>query len=475
MFFEVILSMNTQQNRPISGLWRFFGSVKLTLVILILLALVSVWGTLIPQREEAVEFARRLGPGLSRFLESLHLFDLYHSWWFQLLVGLLAVNLVVCSLDRWPGVWRRFRAQPRPDRTRPFDDLPPEQGLDLPIPLAEAVPKVSSILEQRLGKVSRKTGQGEVFFAARKGRYTLFGVYLIHLSVLIILLGAIIGSLGGFEAYVNIVEGRSTDTVLTRGTMKPLRLDFSVRCDRFKVEFYPSGAPKEYLSEVTFLEHGKAVAKGNIRVNHPLTFQGVTFYQSSYGQVAGETAHLRVIRKASPLLETPLEAHLNRPLKLPGDPEAMLRVVDLRGDVMGMGPAALISIVPGKGEEEVRFWIFQNPQKAMQKLPEPMRLSPRFNASAFAPYTFLLDKVDTRFYTGLQVSRDPGVPVVWVGFFVMVVGLFVSFFTSHRHFWVRIVEHGKGCRIQVAGSSTKNPVGLKRELRDLVLSLRKEL
>ncbi|HEX9911182.1 MAG TPA: cytochrome c biogenesis protein ResB, partial [Desulfatiglandales bacterium] len=85
-----------------NALWKLFTSVKLTLGLLIVLAVTSIFGTVIPQQEGAMELAERLSPGLVSLLSSLQLFDMYHSLWFRLIIGTLALNLIICSLDRFP-------------------------------------------------------------------------------------------------------------------------------------------------------------------------------------------------------------------------------------------------------------------------------------------------------------------------------------------------------------------------------------
>jgi cytochrome c biogenesis protein len=137
-----------------------------------------------------------------------------------------------------------------------------------------------------------------------------------------------------------------------------------------------------------------------------------------------------------------------------------------------MGPAALIFIKPNEGEE-TRFWIFQNRQMIQERFPGILGHNPKLNAAAFKPYTFFLDDLDSRFYTGLQVNRDPGVPLVWSACFLMVAGFVVTFFTSHRRIWVRLAKEKKGTRISVAGTASKNPVGLERELERLTKDIGK--
>ena len=102
-----------------------------------------------------------------------------------------------------------------------------------------------------------------------------------------------------------------------------------------------------------------------------------------------------------------------------------------------------------------------------------MLQSPKFDPSAFNPYTFFLDGLETSYYTGLQVNRDPGVPIVWAGCFLIVAGFFVTFFTSHMRIWVRVLNESRGINISVAGTSNRNPVGLERELANLANGLKK--
>ncbi|MFV9690345.1 MAG: cytochrome c biogenesis protein ResB, partial [Desulfobacteria bacterium] len=88
------------------GLSAFFASVKLTIVLLIALAATSIIGTVIPQNEDASAYFQRYGEVFYKIFKFLDIFDMYHSWWFQFLLLMLTINLVVCSFRRLPGVWR---------------------------------------------------------------------------------------------------------------------------------------------------------------------------------------------------------------------------------------------------------------------------------------------------------------------------------------------------------------------------------
>lgn len=459
------------KNRP-NFIWEFLSSVKLTIVLLILLAVISILGTVIPQGEGAVEFAKTLSPATFRFLSTLQLFDMYNAPWFRLLIAFLALNLIVCSINRFPSTWKRFSAKPEPDRSKPFENNTLDDCFEVNLSGHTAATRVEKILKSGYKNVRRKTGGADHFFYGEKGNLSHFGVYVVHLSVLLILVGGLVGSFFGFEAYVNILEGEKTDRVVIRKTMKPLKLGFEVRCDKFSVKFYKTGAPKEFKSILTFLVNGKAVQKNNLLVNHPVEFGGITFYQASYGSVAGKEVVLGIQRNSKVPTSTEMTVKGNVSYPLPGG-EGTFKVVDMRNDIMHLGPAVLISVQPKTGDR-IEFWVFKDHVAVQKKLPPPMLASPKFNPGAFAPYRFSIMGLKTLYYTGLQVNRDPGVPIVWVGCFLMVSGLFMTFFMSHKRMWVRVLDQGEKVKIEVAGTTNKNPVGLQKERLHLIKNLQKE-
>jgi cytochrome c biogenesis protein len=450
------------------SLWSAFSSIKLTLFLLILLAITSIFGTLIPQQESAMRFAENLSPSLVRILDSLQLFDMYHSWWFRLIIGALAVNLIVCSLDRFPSSLKRFRANPSTDREKPFENLPPEQSFPVNTPFESVTNRVEQMLRGKYGKVERKDKEQSTFYLVQKGRFTHFGVYLVHFSVLLILVGGIAGSLLGFQAFVNIPEGEGIDRVFLRKSREAKPLPFAVRCDKFTVAFYPNGTPKEYRSDLVFLTNGEVAFQGPLRVNHPITYQGITFYQSTYGTLPGNRVRLSLEREGDGV-NSFVDALVNKPFPLPGG-EGEAAVTAVRSDFMRLGPAVQLEIRPNGGEE-VQLWVFKNHAMIEERFPGIFERFPRLNPASFRPYTFFLESMDSKYYTGLQVSRDPGVPLVWAGFVTIIIGLFITFFLSHRMIWVRVSRDRKTTNIALAGMSSKNAVGLEREIGKLLTHL----
>jgi cytochrome c biogenesis protein len=161
---------------------------------------------------------------------------------------------------------------------------------------------------------------------------------------------------------------------------------------------------------------------------------------------------------------------IGKPMPLPLN-GGEFQVDDIRPDFMQLGPAVLIAIKPTTGDEQ-RIWIFRDRDSIKERFPGIFEKFPKLNPAAFKPYVFSLDQIENKYYTGLQVNRDPGVSLIWIGCFMMVAGFFIAFFQSHRGFYVKALPTSEGIRISVAGRSNKNPVGLERDLDQLTLKLR---
>ena len=290
------------QNTPrgsetVNSFKRFFSSIRVTISVLILLAATSVIGTLIPQNAEPRAYQQAYGPLLSELLRVLGMFDMYHSWWFQLLLGILAVNIVVCSLNRWRATMRLLRSP----------DIAPElkqrtegtQVFTVPQGPATVAKAYETFISRRFSRTCVEENGGVYQIRAEKGRWTRTGVYVVHLSVLVLLVGALIGSIFGFDGFVTIPEGASASTIHLRKSEREIPLGFEIRCNDFDVSYYDSGAPKEFRSKLTIIDGGRPVLDQDIIVNDPLNYKGVRIYQSSYGRMAPEAMDLTVTHRES--------------------------------------------------------------------------------------------------------------------------------------------------------------------------------
>lgn len=330
--------------RPAAGdrLWRFFSSVKLTFALLLILAGVSILGTIIPQKEHPQSYLRAYGPGAGSAVLTLKLNDIYHSPWFRLLMGLLAANLVICSLNRWPQAYKAMRRDPAKDLAR---RLRVAHSFTVKSSPPEVSAAAQGLLAKQVGKVHQQNQAEKVVLMAQRGAWTRLGVYGVHLSVLVIFIGAMVGNFLGFEGMITLPEGGST-TALTmeRGTLRPL--GFGIRLDRFTLSRYPNGQISEYRSDVTFTSPGQEPRRVSIIVNDPATYGGLTFYQSTYNQAKRLRAKVTYQGKTN-AVELPSKQWVD----VGGGVKARLEVLreNIRLGPVYQGPAAALRVqLPGK-------------------------------------------------------------------------------------------------------------------------------
>jgi len=419
---------------PKNPLVNFLSSIKLAVFLLLALAATSIVGTILPQGEPLGFYFRNFGDTWGQIIKIFQLYDVYHSWWFVTLLSLFCLNLILCSLKRLPFSLELYRRDPLAVDAKKLARMPAAKEVTLNLDYQKAREKVKELLHKKFGQV-KETDLGDgVLFLKDRFRFSYFSVYLVHVSIIIIIIGAIIGAIWGFKGHINLLEGESTNRVLLFGHKGgSVPLDFTIRCDKFEIEFYPNGMPKEYRSEVTILENGKEVLKAPIEVNAPLTYKGVTFYQASYNTYA--EVKIRILKGPRQKIL------LVRPFGQAEWPEAKIRVGLLAFQHAHGLPAAQIWLSEGDSPP-VSFWILKDyPRRIELKGGEPI----------------IITLLDARpiYATGLQVKKDPGVWIVYIGFLAMIFGIFAAFFFVHQRYWVAVLPEKDGCRVIVAGFSPK--------------------
>ena len=430
--------------KVLNDIWDFFASVKLALFTLSSLAITSIAGTIIPQGESSGFYIQNYGSKLARFIDILNFSDMYHSWWFLGLLGLLCTNLIICSIERLPRVLRIINA----DNTNVSVERVTSMSKCMSWTISHSQLSTLS-LETRIKKggfgLTRVEKDGNTLLFGEKGRWSRLGVYVVHLSILVIFAGAIIGNLTGFKGSVMLPELKSTSRIFAYGDSTPIDLGFEVRCDSFGIEFYPNTMPKEYRSTLTILEDGKEILSKDIEVNSPLTYKGITFYQSSY---QGYRDFIIGIKKQG--------SEKSRLFSIPFQTKESWEEEQLQFGIIN-AKAIDQRVVSGK------LWLKSGDSNASTHwLDDNVEQTIETKAGTY------LITVKQRYATGLQVSKDPGVYIVYLGCFLMLLGLFMAFFMSHNRVWCMIApKDNTKIDIYLAGSSNKNRIGMTRFLQSV--------
>jgi cytochrome c biogenesis protein len=449
-----------------SPLLNFFSSVYVAVVILIMLAAISIIGTVLQQQNVGdVGDNLRLYQGFFgdagraqrayEISEKIGFFNLYHTWYFYTLLGLLSTSLIVCSLRRLPQTWR-IMARPKIELEESgFKASPNRRALALRLPRAEAAAAVAAALRKAGFGVRESEREDARYLFGQKGAYSRLGIYTTHFSIILIFIGGLIGSLYGFKAYMQITEGDAEDQILMRGGEgRPARLPFKVRCDDFQVDYYPgSQRPKDFYSRLTIIDGGRETLHERIEVNSPLKYEDIWFYQSSFGDTGrGLVVSLRAVDVKTGAGHD-LKFNGGETLEVPGTGvQLKIRTIypDFAQDELGRpttrsnqprNPVAAVNVTLPDGSSKLAYLFKHRPDlKTVEGLPVDL---------SFNDFSSLQ-------YTGLQVVYDPGVWVIWTGCTFMVLGLWFAFFSSHRRVWVRLRQEGGATAVVLAGNANKN-------------------
>jgi len=443
------------KNSFITNVWSFFTSLKLAIIILIIISITSIVGTIIPQNEAPAVYLRFYKPSTYELMRLLDIDNMYHSWWFITLLTLFTLNLICCSLNRFPAFWRMITQKGRDLDEALLRTLPLKKTHRLKSFDRQAWEKLIGTVKKHLPvKSAILTPSGVYQLFAEGGKFSRFGFYITHFGIVFIIIGGILGNLG-YQGFMQVVEGSSNDTMVLKGTSLEKKLDFAIRCDDFQVTFYEGGTrPKEYTSDLTIIEGGKEVVKKRINVNDPMQYKGVWIYQSSYGTTSGGgslTLGVNMRAAASQtkqyqaavgdrfaLDETGYEVEVKRfvpDFSLGQNNQVVSRSQELKN------PAAQIALFKDGSLLEEQ-WIFKN--------------FPDFHGTGTGPYRFSLLNVSLKEYTGLQLTRDPGVWVVWLGCALLCLGCYMICFLSHQRLWIRVEPAQGAVTLTMAGTSSKN-------------------
>jgi cytochrome c biogenesis protein len=407
--------------KPKSTLWGWLTSIRLTVFLLLILAAVAVIGTVLPQDQPPGYYFGRFGETWGAIFYRGGLAAIYYSFWFLAPISLLALNILSCIVHGLPQALRRSL---RPLTFEAALSLPERDKLKWP---KGSDPRglVADILRRQLGRTRHQAWPDQDIYCHEKGRFRPLGPYLVHIALLCILIGGLIGKFWGIEGTLPILQGQTAEAFRTGHSLTPL--DFQVHLDRFQVLYYADSAmPKEFRSDLTFLKNGKEEMKAVCRVNDPVSFGGLTFYQASYGSQPSGPVRLKVSYKER---QETIEAPLRQLVELPGG-EGKIMISKIEGNLQGLGPAVEGIFMTGRGMGGHDFFMVLQDHPEMNK--------------PIGPYRLTLESAPFQFYSVFQVKRDPGVWWVYAGFLLFLPGFYLAFFRPPQRWAVVLQPAPKG-------------------------------
>ncbi len=487
--------------RSLALVWRSLRSMRTALILLLLLALASIAGSLVPQLSNSpmrVASIFRDHPLRARIYDSLGLFDVYGSWWFTLIYTLLLVSLGACLIPRTRAMVRNLRARPQP--ARELDAL--RHYAELPVAAdAEHAARLSRrVLRRSLFRVSRAGPPRSV--AADKGLAREGGSLLFHWSFFLILVGVIFGKGTGFTGYAVISEGECWIEAAANydGNIRTGRFfggdhtGARVCVQDFEDRFRQSGQPMDFVTTATLRSGDGGPARTvDIRVNEPAGVDGVRYYQYAFGwspvievRRAGEliaSGPVQFERDPVPPGLGELQVPWHGALRLPTTEPQVGIEFQLWPDSRAFFAVAQTGTVPLMNRvfrPVLRYRAFEG-DLASELRPSFARLDARglreFRSGIIgAGQTVDLGTgrdltvtfADLKQYTVLQVGRDRGLWIMLAASILILLGLVPALYTSRRKVWVRAEPASEGSVLKVGGYALQRTSQFEEEFTRLV-------
>ena len=446
-------------------IWHIAISMRTALVLMITLAVLALFGTLLVQAPTGMaadpeaysawlESVRPKYGGWTNVLDTLGFFAIFTVWWFKVIVLLLATSIASCSLNRSRKLWR---AATRP-RTRMsagfYAHAPHAAALASALPSGETSARVSDVLRHHhFRTVLAGEGSDEVHVYADRFRWAPFGTVVAHLSVILVLIGAVVGSNWGFHnSSFAVPVGSTVDVGYGTG--------LAVKAVSFSDAYYESGAPSDYASKLVLYQNGTQVAEQTIRVNQPLSYGDVKFFQSFFGPATvisvADSNGKQLFNEGVPLLWSSNDG-LRRIGRLTvDDPKLTIFVAE----------AASGQVDPAIKAGQVRFEVYRS---ETDSTPIAMQVATQGQPVQIAGLTFTFLREQQ--FTGLIVAKDPAQILVWLGAVLLVGGMFLVFFFPNRRVWARIHLNGAETEVQV-GATTGHDASFTTDFQRIVDDIR---
>lgn len=434
---------------------RFFSSVRLAIVLIILITLASILGTLIPQARSTAEYAARYGKLAGPFA-LLRFTRVYQSGWYLTLLLLFALNTVVCTLSRLGPKWRRAFGTATGTDARSVAALKVKTRFRLALPAGAARDRIAGILRSHRYRLTESITPDGISLLARKRRLGRFGSDVVHLGLLVIIAGGLTSGLAGRRSDLALIEGQTASVP---------RAGFAIRLDKFNTEYYPQGAIKAWKSSVSVIENGASVLSRVVEVNHPLSYRGYSFYQTGYGwnwQAPKLVLEIRKRADASFVKTVALKVGDKAGV---GDPDvSQIEVRQFVPDfIIGEGkkvqsrtdepnnPAALVEA--WKGEERIfSGWVFA-------KFPD----FGQGHGETSSPVSVVLKDYSAVPYSVLEAAKDPGANLIWLGCLLVTAGLFLAFYWPPREIRVALENAPGRLEVTAGGQAAKSREAFQAE------------
>lgn len=471
----------TYKQSTVDKIWNFFSSVKVGITIIIVLLTTSAIGTLFPQKlfvpattdADFLAYYEKHYGFFGTLYYKLGFYDMYNSWWFITLIGMLGTSIIIASVDRVFPLYKSLKKQ----RTKRHTSFLKKQRI-----YAEGVVVDSNSsfakAEERLKELRYNVKTEEGALLAEKGRFSRWGPYVNHTGLIIFLFGVLLRSLPGFyvDEAVWLREGETRAIPGVPG--------YFLKNNQFIIETYSKEDDaafgqaidrvgtivKNYQSDVTLYKGAedsipgqsdqmKFVKDYSITVNKPLNFDGFNVFQMDYRLDELKSMSFQLVEKTTDKSLGEFTVDLLNPDRLYKLNEgATVELKDYYPDYDGVENGEPVTKSPAPKNPAFIFKMVtpSKPDGEMSFIAIQQTLETEVNE-----YKVKFVSAETRDITGLVVRKDKTLYILLLGGIIFMIGVAQGSYWNHRRIWI---QKGEGNRLLIAGHTNKNWFGLKKEL-----------
>jgi cytochrome c biogenesis protein len=474
--------------QPSSGfLTRFIdmlSSVRFGVALLVLLTALSMIGMLIMQQnvDGFDKYYAELQPSQKLLYGTLGFFDIYHAWYFNLLVLVLSLNIVLSSIDHFPKTWRIIRRRKLHAGRAWLQGQ--QQHAELTV---EANSRESAV--ERVRQAFRSTGLGitvteknyRTFIFGERGAWNRLGAYAVHVALLTILTGGFLTAQLGREGQMPLAPGETSSEMssvsfrLDQISTVTSSLPFTVTCTDIQQKLINKDGSImanntiDWLTRIRITDE-TGTREGLVHLNEPLDYRGYRFFQASFvsfGQARNITLRLMPLEGGEPqeiTIKRDGDSELPDGTKIEFtsfQPDFLIGETGRPDSASGEydNPAAVLKVTTPQGEQKIVYAF-------AKELPTGAPVAAPFGGYQYRMTDF--EKVPMQHV--LAVQKDPGKTPFYVGGALLILTLCGVFFFSHQRVWTLVEKRadGRGFDVVLGGNTNRNKLGFEDRFKRLV-------
>lgn len=393
--------------KAIKKTWKFLCSMRFAILLLVVLAIACSVGSLVTQGQTYDWYAQRYSERTAGLIVALGLDDAFHSGWFIAITAFLCLNLLLCNVVRLPQLIRRTRAAGRPEGALRLSGDVRAEGIANPQALFERLrmPKPAACAAE----------DGSAALFASRNRAGLWGAWVCHLGILLLILGFGLGQMTQKQYTVYGVPGDA----------KPIGdTGWMLEIDDFTIGLRDDATVEQYTAAISVYrpDGGDAARESaEISVNHPATLKGMKFYQNS----TGWATRVNVLKDGAPLQDAVVCAGDFLPVA--DKPDLVVYLSAFYPDYVltpGVGPST------ASADMNNPAWLYsvyyQGRLLGMNALMDGEELT-------VDEYTFTF--TDTQNFTLIQIKEDHFAWLALLGGIATMLGLLLAFYVQPARVW----------------------------------------